>query len=78
MPNPNARERGNCQECTAYGGMHAPEAEFGATVCLRPRDSGKSVCRLPEVGCGGWVRKPAPPPAPVVPIRPWKPLPSDE
>lgn len=57
MPNPSAPgDRGPCQECRSYGGPYEPEAQFGATICNDPKGSGKSVCRMPEVGCSAFVR----------------------
>lgn len=59
MPNPSTPgDRGPCQECRSYGGPYEPEAQFGATICNDPKGSGKSVCRMPEVGCSAFVRRP--------------------
>lgn len=59
MPNPAFRtDRGPCQDCKSYGGPYEPEAKFGSTICNDPKGSGKSVCRLPEVGCSAFQRRP--------------------
>lgn len=60
MPNPRTRRDGggSCFTCDACGG---PE-QFGATICLRPADSGKTVSKMPEAGCCAWA------PASVVPL----------
>jgi hypothetical protein len=51
MPNPSTTPRGPCQTCDAYGG---PADASGATICKRPQDSRKKVCRMPEAGCAFW------------------------
>lgn len=51
MPNPPQQRRGPCETCTGYGG---PAGIVDAVICLRPEDSGKTICRMPEVGCFKW------------------------
>lgn len=59
MPNPEFNnDRGPCQACNGYGGVYEPEAKYGATTCRWPQKSGKSVSRMPEVGCSGFERRP--------------------
>lgn len=60
MPNPSNPNRGPCQTCRSYGGVH--DARYGDTICLSPKDSGKSVCRMPEIGCAAWTPKKDEPP----------------
>ena len=58
MPNPEfTTDRGPCQACNGYGGPYSPEAQLGATICEWPQQSGKSVSRLPEVGCSSFERR---------------------
>ena len=53
MPNPRFdRDRGTCHTCTGNGGT-SPGLPW-AVVCLRPKDSGKEISRMPETGCCYW------------------------
>ena len=57
MPNPPTSPRGPCQTCDAFGG---PADAHGSTICMRPQDSRKKVCRMPEAGCTFWRPAKAP------------------
>lgn len=55
MPNPRFdRDRGTCHTCTGNGGT-SPGLPW-AVVCLRPKDSGKEISRMPEAGCCYWQK----------------------
>ena len=52
MPNPRINKGGPCTSCQGFGGM-AP-GNLGDTLCNWTEKSGKTVCRMPELGCAFW------------------------